>query len=261
MDFSLTGHILAFSSNYVSQILMVLYTSLPSDLHLSHHEDSAGSCVSNVELVVELSTTVFSSDNCWRISHSGHLLHALFLLLCPRDVLLEPLQDSDEELMDQCVLPDKLISQVRTVAFSALRRLAENAALLDNGSAVQEQLSGFLKKLFEYISSLLSSDECTYSGTSYLAAITSQCLLIISETAADQDFEIPLDQTVVRDALTLLLPTEGSLAAWETRMCADYIVPSSVFSSINFRKCSLPTELQVVIYSFLWFIFCYLKGI
>ncbi|KAF2354865.1 Armadillo-type fold [Trinorchestia longiramus] len=249
-----TGHLIQFSGNYVSQILTVLYSALPHELHTDCHKDTAHSTVANVEFIVQLCSTVFSSSSCWQLQHSSNLLLALFVLLCPSDVLLAPLQTSDDEepedVMKNCILPDKLIARLRSVAFGAFELLAITAASSPSGQEdkevknAKEKLKHFLDNVLKHIKTVLSSPSCSYAATAHLAAITSQCLLIVAAASSDQDCDIPLDVQSVRDALTLLLPSEGALALWETQMCHDYLVPTALVGSCSFRKCEIPTTLQ-----------------
>uniref|UniRef100_A0A6A7FU61 E3 ubiquitin-protein ligase listerin n=5 Tax=Hirondellea gigas TaxID=1518452 RepID=A0A6A7FU61_9CRUS len=269
-----------FSSNYISQILVVLHTSLPTELHVLHHEDSASSTVSNVELVVQLATTVFSSNDCWHLQHTYRLLHSLFLMLCPEDLILalssSSQKNDDEEsqkelhshvdqsiVLENTILPPRVADALRDLVFLAFSKLVafvvrdeqskktstEDQSVKESGNVnIGVEYNKCLKGIFEHIILLVGNQRCSYGSALYLAELSNELLMIISnEGTGVDDCDLPLDCDRVREAFDLLLPSEGCWAQWEALMSPIYLAPTVLLGPYNFRRCPLPRNMREAI--------------
>lgn len=212
-----------FSSNYISQILMVLYTSLPSELHSSCYDDGEGSCITNVQLVLQLARTVFRNSTCWQLPHSSNLLLSLFMLITPSDLLTSG--DEDAEVLENSVLPTDVSVLARRVFIEAFKHFVACLSA-DEEEEMRAQYTECLRSLFDHVKNTLNSPGCTFASASYLADLISECLMLVSGAAPfDEDWDVPLDQQSVRDALELVLPSEGCWATLEATMSPEYITP------------------------------------
>lgn len=252
-------------------------TALPSSLHKEQHRDSASSACSNIELVLQLSSAVFSTPACWQLSENKDLLLTLFGLLCPADLLLSASPNTScavelEEPENNSILSSEVAEQVKSVVYQALHSLvaaghkklsiedrlssssivaasAEQTNKYDEANAddVQYQLKCCLEQLFGKVTTLLHNPCCSYSAALQLAGISGDCLMILSEeTGQQEEWDIPLDQSAVRDAFNMLVPSEGQLSEWEAAMSTVYLAPTVMLGGSCFRNAALPRDTQVV---------------
>lgn len=211
-----------FSLEYLSQIVLVLCTTIPSNLENSqrttyHSSDQL------VESVSNLIGHLFQSPVCWQIKGIHDLLRKLFSVSC----------QPPEYLCSTTV--DKL----KDIFFKAFAEMVDIIEHDSPGHVLDEDR--ILHTILKDIRILLINSNCSFATTKNIVSITREIFSIVyNKTQSDEECVILLEHSILQNMLDLLLPKEGEWAQLEDEMSFLYIAPSILQGTIAFHQFPLP---------------------